>query len=136
MWQYGTNPWGEMGLFFSYLFSYKRHKYAHLLRLLRPPPRKIYVPIFQCPQPTQILVDTEHNSLQYKHDVSSLSPKVELHCRDTLDSFVDIRKSFVLDVLFIVGTTRSKYGSCSTARPSVTQQRGALRLHSTAAQFS
>jgi hypothetical protein len=90
----------------------------------------------QCPQPTQVLVDTDYTSLQYKDDVLSLSPNVELHCRDTLDFFVDIRKSFVLDVLFIVGTTRSKYGSSSTACPSVTQQRGALRLHSTAAQFS
>jgi hypothetical protein len=45
VWQDGKNPWGKMGLFFNYFFTYKRHKYAHLLHLLRLPPHKIYVPI-------------------------------------------------------------------------------------------
>jgi hypothetical protein len=61
----------------------------------------------QCPQPTQISVHTEYNSLQYKHAVSSLSPEVELHCRDTLEFFVDFRKRFDLHVLFIVDNTMS-----------------------------
>jgi hypothetical protein len=61
----------------------------------------------QCPQPTQISVDTEYSSLQYRHAVSSLLPEVEIHCSDTLDFFVDFRMSFILDVLFNVDPTRS-----------------------------
>jgi hypothetical protein len=33
--------------------------------------------------------------------------EVELHCRDTIDFFVDFRMSFDLEVLFIVDITRT-----------------------------